>query len=197
VTAPQDPFRSPEPGEPPSRDGGGASGAGDHGPGSAPGYGAAPGQYGAEQYGSAQYGSAQYGSPQYGAPGHGAAPYGTAPRREPRNGLGIAALVLGILALLTGLFVVGAAFGLAAIVLGVLGRSRAKRGEATNGGMALAGIILGVLGVLLTVLVLVGVASLFDSEQFGNLAECLESAGSDPVAQQQCQADFEEDVVGG
>jgi hypothetical protein len=192
VTAPQDPFRSPEPGQPPHQDG-----ASPESPRSAPGYGAAapgtaPGQYGAEQYGSTQYGS-----PQYGAPGHGAAPYGSAPRREPRNGLGIAALVLGILALLTGLFVVGAAFGLAAIVLGILGRSRAKRGEATNGGMALAGIILGVLGLLLTVLVLVGVASLFDSEQFGNLADCLESAGSDPAAQQQCQADFEEDVVGG
>ena len=186
MTAPQDPFRSPEPGQPPARDGVRPESPAESGYGSAPGYGAAPGQHGAEQYGSTPYGSP-----------YGAAPYGSAPRREPRNGLGIAALVLGILAVLTGLFVVGAAFGLAAIVLGILGRGRAKRGEATNGGMALAGIVLGVLGVLLTILVVVGIASLFDSEQFANLADCLESAGNDVAAQQQCQADFEQEVVGG
>jgi hypothetical protein len=188
VTAPQDPFRSPEPGE-----GGPRPGETGH-PGSGkPGWDQpAPGQPGSGDYASAQYGSTQYGSP-----GYGTAPYGSAPRQPPRNGLGIAALVLGILALLTGLFLIGGAFGIAAIVLGVLGRGRAKRGEATNGGMALAGIILGVLSLLLTVLVLVGVASLFGSEQFGNLTECLESAGNDPAAQQQCSEQFEEGVVGG
>ena len=187
MTAPQDPFRSPEPGDGTPRPDRAAHPA----PG-APGYE----QPGSGHHGSGDYGSAQYGSTQYGSPGYGSAPYGSAPRRPPRNGLGIAALVLGILALLTALFVVGGAFGIAAIVLGFLGRGRAKRGEATNGGMALAGIVLGVLSLLLTVLVLVGVASLFQSEQFSNLADCLESAGNDRAAQQQCQAEFEEDVVG-
>jgi hypothetical protein len=182
VTAPQDPFRSPEPGEgSPRPDGTGHPG---------------PGQPGSGDYASAQYGSTQYGSPGYGTAPYGSAPYRSAPRQPQRNGLGIAALVLGILALLTGLFVVGGAFGIAAIVLGVLGRGRAKRGEATNGGMALAGIVLGVLSLLLTVLVLVGVASLFGSEEFANLTECLESAGNDAAAQQQCSEQFEEGVVG-
>ena len=87
-------------------------------------------------------------------------------------------------------------FGLAAIVLGVLGRGRAKRGEATNGGMALAGIVLGVLGLLLTALAAFGLVSLLQNPEFGNLAECLQDAGNDRALQQQCEAEFTEGVGG-
>ena len=103
--------------------------------------------------------------------------------------------MLGILALLTGLFLVGGLLGIAAIVLGVLGRKRAARGEATNGGMAVAGIVLGVLGLLLSALAVFGAVSLFNSSEFSNLTECLQSAGDDRAAQQQCQADFEDRVT--
>lgn len=179
MTSPQDPFSTP----PPERQAG-AGGPSDPGAGStSPGYGDA--QYNAAPRAE---GNEQYGQQQYGAP-----PYGTPVAAAPKNGLGIAALVLGILALLTGWFLLGALFGLIAIVLGIIGRRRASRGEATNGGMALAGIVLGVLGILSAVFVAVTVASLF-GEQFSSLTDCLNQADTQ-AAVEQCQSDFEQDVV--
>lgn len=142
-------------------------------------------------------------APPYGEPAsgqqqpYGQQPYGAGPAGGTRNGFGIAALVLGILAVLSGFLFVGALFGIAAIVFGVLGRGRAKRGEATNGGMALAGIVLGVVGILFAVLAGVGIARLVGTEEFSNLTECLEQAGTDPEAQQECRRQFEEQVTGG
>jgi hypothetical protein len=57
----------------------------------------------------------------------------------PRNGMGTAALVLGILS-----FLCGWILGLLAIIFGAIGIARANRGEATNKGMAVAGLILGI-----------------------------------------------------
>ncbi|MFJ6481825.1 MULTISPECIES: DUF4190 domain-containing protein [unclassified Streptomyces] len=79
-------------------------------------------------------------------------PYGV----QPSNGFGITALVLGILAVvgcITSFFAV--VLGAAAIVFGALGRGKASRGEANNGGMALAGIILGSIGALLGAVMIV------------------------------------------
>ncbi len=194
MTAPEDPLRSPTPGAGPAGRRvdpyGDPAGHPEH---RSPAYGDPAG--GSPAYGSQQYGSQQYGSQPYGQQYGGGPAFGEH-RPSPRNGLGIAALVLGILALLTGLFLIGGLLGIAAIVLGVLGRGRAKRGEATNGGLAVAGIVLGVLGLLLSALAVFGAVSLFNSGEFANLTECLRSAGDDPAAQQQCQTDFA-DRVGG
>ncbi|MGY0017984.1 DUF4190 domain-containing protein [Streptomyces sp. YJ-C3] len=66
-----------------------------------------------------------------------------------RNGLGTAALILGIIGALSGLipimFWLAGVLGVVALILGLTGRGRAKRGEATNKGVALAGVILAVL----------------------------------------------------
>ena len=70
----------------------------------------------------------------------------TAPPPKPKNGMGVAALVFGILAVLTfWLPIVGLVLGLLAIVFGVIGRGRVRKMQATNGGVALTGLILGVL----------------------------------------------------
>jgi hypothetical protein len=53
--------------------------------------------------------------------------------------------------------------------------------------MAIAGIVLGLLSIVLAVLVVVGVAAVFNSEEFGNLAECLPERRRRRAAQQQCQ----------
>ena len=73
----------------------------------------------------------------------------------PRNGLGIAALVLGILSLPGAIAggVLGIVLGILALIFGIVGMRRAKRGEATNNGMALAGAILGAVGLLVGILV--------------------------------------------
>ncbi|MFC4008583.1 DUF4190 domain-containing protein [Nonomuraea purpurea] len=66
-----------------------------------------------------------------------------------RNGLGVAALVIGIIGPLFGLipvlFFVAGTLGLLAVIFGFVGRARASRGTASNGGMALSGAILGLI----------------------------------------------------
>ncbi|MEX2289395.1 MAG: DUF4190 domain-containing protein [Mycobacteriales bacterium] len=131
-------------------------------------------------------------------PGHaGPGAFGEPVPRAARNGLGVAALVLGILSLVSWFLFVGGIFGVVAVVLGLVGRGRAKRGEATNGGMALAGVITGMVGVLLTILVIAGVVSLLGGGKLTNLTECLQQAGSDQAAIDRCAAEFEEVVRGG
>ncbi|MFF3516514.1 DUF4190 domain-containing protein [Streptomyces sp. NPDC002573] len=75
----------------------------------------------------------------------------------PRNGLGVAAMVLGILAVC--LFcmygVVSLILGILAVIFGIKGRKRVEAGEADNRGQALAGFILGIVGIVLGVAVIV------------------------------------------
>lgn len=68
----------------------------------------------------------------------------------PRNGMGVASLVLGIVGLVTCCTFIP---GVLAIVFGIIGMNRAKAGEATNGGMALTGLILGCVATALAVMV--------------------------------------------
>jgi drug/metabolite transporter (DMT)-like permease len=89
-------------------------------------------------------------------------PYAAAPR----NGYGVAAMVLGIVgvvAAFNGFFIftlpLALSAGVLATVFGVLGRRRVQRAEADNGGQALAGIILGPIAILLVVALLTGLAA--------------------------------------
>lgn len=73
---------------------------------------------------------------------------GTAPL--PSNGAGTAGLVLGVLAALLFCFwPLALILGVLGVIFGAIGHGKAARGEATNGGQALAGIICGAVGVLL------------------------------------------------
>ncbi|MGW6504422.1 DUF4190 domain-containing protein [Nonomuraea angiospora] len=96
------------------------------------------------------YGPA-YGTP---PPAFGMIPPGQAnhPQRM-RNGLGVAALVIGIIGTLFGLipvlFFVAGTLGLLAVIFGFIGRARAGRRAASNGGMALSGAILGLISMAL------------------------------------------------
>ncbi|MGX4689538.1 DUF4190 domain-containing protein [Streptomyces sp. JNUCC 63] len=98
-----------------------------------------------------------YGYPTYpGYPGQGYGWPGT-PTMPPQNGMGTAAMVLGILSCsmfcLYGVFSV--VLGIVAVVLGVKGRRRAERGEANNHGQAQAGLITGIIGLVLGLAMLV------------------------------------------
>ncbi len=75
------------------------------------------------------------------------------PPPAPQNGMGTAALVLGIVGLLFAVVFFPLGFVLAALglVLGVLGLKRAKRGLATNRGAALAGTVLSVIALLVCI----------------------------------------------
>lgn len=66
----------------------------------------------------------------------------------PQNGMGTAAIVMGILQF----FCLGTIGSILAIVFGKIGMNKAARGEATNGGVAKAGFWLGIIGLILTVI---------------------------------------------
>ncbi|MEU9477334.1 DUF4190 domain-containing protein [Streptomyces sp. NPDC048191] len=89
----------------------------------------------------------------YGYPAQPQQPYGygwPGMQPVPSNGMGIASLVLGILAAICFLaWPLALVMGILAIIFGALGRGKAKRGEATNPGQALAGLICGVAGIVL------------------------------------------------
>jgi hypothetical protein len=85
----------------------------------------------------------------------------------PSNGLAVAALVIGIFGLLTSPFCIGLGLGIAAVAMGVTARRRAQRGEATDSGLALGGIVLGAVAIaigaivsaIVGVIIVVGVAT--------------------------------------
>lgn len=145
--------------------------------------------------------SPEQNAPQYGSPpppggppgyggggGYGGPPgYGGPQQRGTSNGMGIAALVLGILGILTCWFIVGGFFGLLALIFGIIGRGKAKRGDASNGGMALAGLILGILSLLIAIFIAVVLGQF--ANEFGNFAECMESAQT-TQEQQDCEDEF-------
>lgn len=124
--------------------------------------------------------------PPYGGyPGHPAAP------TAPQNGLGIAALVVAIVALLFFWSVLGGIVGgIVAVILGVLARGRVKRGEATNGGVATACIVLGVLAVLAGVASIAIYVALFNEVGGADYVSCVRDAGNDDAALQECEQRF-------
>ena len=105
----------------------------------------------------------------------------------PKNGLGIAALVVAVIALLGSFSIIGGILGgVVAVILGVIGRSRAKSGEANNGGVALAGIILGAIAIIVSLVFIPIYVGLFKDVGGGGYLECLQQAGQDRSAVEQC-----------
>ena len=146
-----------------------------------------------QPYAPPQYGAPQYPNPQ--APAY-SQPYG-APYSGPavqKNGMGVASLVLGILAILTGWFFVGGVFGVLAIVFGAIGRGRAKRGEANNGGMAIAGLVCGVVGILVAIAVGIAVAFVINSDSGQRYRDCLDQAYTQEEIQA-CADQFRDDLT--
>jgi hypothetical protein len=114
------------------------------------------------------------------------------PPTGPKNGLGIASLVIAIIALLS--VFGGIVLGVVAVILGFLGWGRAKRGEANNGGVAVAGIVLGFLSII-EAIVMIALAFWGFQEVGGtDYLDCLGRAGSDQQAVEQCAEQFQQRV---
>ncbi|GAA2459202.1 hypothetical protein GCM10010433_71720 [Streptomyces pulveraceus] len=101
--------------------------------------------------------------------------------RPARNGLGIAALVLGVIGAVSGLvpflFWLAGVLGLIALILGLAGRGRAKRGEATNKGVTTFGAVLGLISLILAV-----VGAVITFKAVGDAVDDLNKAVSDTTA---------------
>ena len=164
MTSPRDPY-----------DPSGSSALPPPGPGTGQPYAAGPysGDGGQGGYGQGGYGQGGYGQGGYGQP---------AQRRT--NGFAVAALVLGILGLLSSIVVVGGLLGIIAIGLGVMGLTRARRG-AGGRGLSIAGIVLGALAAVVATVILIAGISLWNSDEGQRLRECIDQA-QDQAAADRC-----------
>ena len=124
---------------------------------------------------------------------------GPAPVETVRNGLGVAALVLGILSLVFMLLFppVGVVVGILALVFGVIGVRRVRRAEATNRGQALAGAITGGIGLLVSILLLAIVGAFIFSHrsEIDTYTRCLHNAHTQHD-RDVCQTQFQNSVRG-
>ncbi|MFI8291757.1 DUF4190 domain-containing protein [Streptomyces sp. NPDC085614] len=106
------------------------------------------------------------------------------PRAALRNGLGTAALTLGIIGTVSGLvpflFWLAGILGVIALVLGLVGRGRVKRGEADNKGVTTTGAVLGLAALVLSVVGTVLTFALLNDAVEEARKEVQESAPKNP-----------------
>ncbi len=107
-------------------------------------------------------------------------PY-AAPVTKKAPGMALAAMILGIAAVLTGFLVFGALLGIAAIILGVLSLKKVKEAGAGKA-FALTGIITGAVSVLISICMLFVYVSFFQTTQ-----KCLEVGTDDGHGNVVCQ----------
>lgn len=117
------------------------------------------------------------------------------PPTGPRNGLGIASLVIAIVALVSSFSVVGGVIlGIVAVVIGFAARGRVRKGEANNGGIALAGIILGFVAMIVGLAFIAIWVGVFKEVGAGDYIDCLRNAGQDQSKIRQCADEFKQNV---
>jgi hypothetical protein len=113
----------------------------------------------------------------------------------PKNGVGIASLVLAIIALLSVWTVfVAVVLGPAAVVVGFIGRGRVKRGTANNGGVAIAGIALGALAIIVGVAFIPIYTVVWKDVGGGDYIDCIQKANNDRLQEQRCADQFRQNV---
>ncbi|GAA3491493.1 DUF4190 domain-containing protein [Streptomyces cremeus] len=123
-----------------------------------------------------------YGQPHHGAPA------------QQKNGLAIAALVLGILSLFASITLIGGILlGLLAVIFGIIAARKARGGRAPNGVMAIIGAVLGGLGIIASGVIIAVGASLLNSEEFKNLNDCVQQADTQSE-KDACADKFNKDV---
>ena len=147
-------------------------------------------------------GNDQYGPPPgYGQqPGYGAPqggydqPYGA----SPRNGAGLASLILGVIGLLLcWLLGIGIVPGIIGLILGVVGMRRAKRGLATNRGVAIAGVVTSALAIIasaVVIAILIAFGNFLANNGGQGFLDCVSRAGQDQAAAQQCATEYGENL---
>lgn len=164
-----------------------------------PSWGPPPGDpRGAQPPSGYPYGPNPYGAYPGGYPPPPPPPYGAYPPPAPvapKNGLGVAALVVAILALVTVWSVIGGIIlGLAAVLMGIVARGRVKRGQATNGGVAIAGTVLGALAVVISLAFIAIWVNVFNEVGGTDYLDCLNRAGNDTAALDRCANQFREHI---
>ncbi|OEJ23786.1 hypothetical protein AR457_04025 [Streptomyces agglomeratus] len=110
------------------------------------------------------------------------------------NGLAVAALVLGVAAILLFWTVFGGiVLGLLAVIFGIIGARKARGGRAPHGMMSIIGAVLGALGLIASVVIIAIGASILNSEEFKNFDDCVKQAETQSE-REACENDFNQEV---
>jgi hypothetical protein len=122
-------------------------------------------------------------------------PGGEQPAATGTNGIAIAAMIIGIIALLISWIpILGVLAGVLALVLGFVGRSKARKFPAVGGnGAAITGIVTGILATLISIAVTIALFA-FGSTFMGSFEsyeECIAQGGTE----EECQDQLERDIM--
>lgn len=126
-----------------------------------------------------------------GMPGQGA------PMAAPKNGMGTAALVLGILAIVLCWSAIGGIIlGALAIIFGIIGIRRVGQRIATNKGAAIAGLVTGIVGLIIAVIFTIAYGSILSifGGSINDYTHCVQQANNDQSKIAQCQQQFQNQI---
>jgi uncharacterized protein HemX len=89
----------------------------------------------------------------------------------------------------------GFILGVLALIFGIIGRKRASRNEASNGGAALAGAILGGLAIAGSIIIIAAGAAFYQNNKdaFNNYSDCVNHANTQQELQD-CADQFSNDL---
>jgi hypothetical protein len=124
---------------------------------------------------------------------------GTTMTTRRRNGMGTAALVTGSVSLVLTVLILFAPLaiilGPLAIIFGIVGMRRATRGEADNRGQAVAGIVTGVLSLILVLILGIQITTFVsrNAGDFRRFGTCFREADEDSQFAD-CLRDFSEEL---
>jgi hypothetical protein len=125
----------------------------------------------------------------------------SAERTAYRNGMGTAALVVGVVALVLAVLVIffpiAFVLGVLAIIFGAVGMRRASRGEANNRGHAVAGLTCGVIAVVFSIYLGVRLSTFVvdNADNFRQFWTCITSAPTE-AEQNDCAATLARQLEG-
>jgi hypothetical protein len=111
-------------------------------------------------------------------------PVTATPAVRPRNGLGVAALVIGVASLVAAisftLFPLALITGLVGTIIGIIGLTRTSAGRATNSGQAVAGTVCSGLALIIAIVFAVGVGTWVErnTDVFARFDKCIAQAGN-------------------
>lgn len=170
-----------------------------------PGPSEAQGNYQVEDYqqnsatnGPALNGGANYSAPaDYSAGGYNNYQQGYgAPVKAPGTGLGIASLVLGIIAIITCWFAIGGLAGLIGLILGIIAIVKLRKTPGSKKGLAITGTILSVIGLVIGA-VMTALLILAGSIAMDGVTQCQSYLKSnDQAGYEQCITEWSENEMG-
>ncbi|WP_063042454.1 DUF4190 domain-containing protein [Nocardia pseudovaccinii] len=112
-----------------------------------------------------------------------------------RKGLAITTLVLGILGFLSCWTLIGGyLFGFFALIFGIIALVKIRSGSAGGTGMAVTGLILGVLALVAAVVLSIVGWSFFVDSGGKDYLDCLQKAGNDQTKQNECRDKWEHSI---